>query len=243
MVRIWVICSIGLTIPSNFGLFAGGTTGILAGWGGTRSSGTQVYSTVLREVQIPILADATCSNYVTVFSPASEVCAGNIASGGVSSCQGDSGGPLFVWSGTSYVQGGIVSHAVGCALPGEPGVYADLTDSSIRAFISNKVGFSPSSTFTWGTYILSPGLSISYQVSQGLYAAYGFEPFGEIVQIRISLEDLGGDPDLFVYTTGNGTWSSGGIFNETITLFSNTDFSPSESFLILAYGYGTTINQ
>ncbi|XP_037525988.1 polyserase-2-like [Rhipicephalus sanguineus] len=44
---------------------------------------------------------------------------------GTDTCQGDSGGPLFAKSTSgTYVQVGVVSHGIGCAQEGAPGVYA-----------------------------------------------------------------------------------------------------------------------
>ncbi|KAL1484206.1 hypothetical protein MTO96_032692 [Rhipicephalus appendiculatus] len=44
---------------------------------------------------------------------------------GSDTCKGDSGGPLFAKSTNgTYVQVGIISHGIGCAQEGKPGVYA-----------------------------------------------------------------------------------------------------------------------
>ena len=45
--------------------------------------------------------------------------------GGADSCQGDSGGPLFVRS--TGIQVGITSWGYGCAAPGYPGVYTEVS--------------------------------------------------------------------------------------------------------------------
>lgn len=50
------------------------------------------------------------------------LCAGYLK-GGQDSCQGDSGGPL-VYMGKQI---GVVSWGKGCADPGYPGVYTDIT--------------------------------------------------------------------------------------------------------------------
>ncbi len=88
--------------------------------------------------------------------------------------------------------------------------------------------------------VLRPGLSVAGQVSKGTSEPYTFQQPGEIIQIRIILEDLGGDPDLYVNSTGNKKWSSAETGNEIITLSSSTDFGPSDRFTISAFGFGST---
>lgn len=58
------------------------------------------------------------------------ICAG-AKGGGVDSCQGDSGGPLTYFNastGSTYIIG-VVSWGIGCALPGQYGVYARVTSA------------------------------------------------------------------------------------------------------------------
>ncbi len=56
-------------------------------------------------------------------------------------CQGDSGGPLFTTdTGGGFVQMGVVSWGIGCALAEYPGVYAEVNNTSIRSFITTTAG-------------------------------------------------------------------------------------------------------
>ena len=66
------------------------------------------------------------------------ICAG-LYSGGLDGCQGDSGGPLVVIDeqSNSPVLAGVVSWGVGCARPGQFGVYADV--SAAREFINGVI--------------------------------------------------------------------------------------------------------
>jgi secreted trypsin-like serine protease len=95
------------------------------------------YSHVLREVQIPVVADDQCvSDYADKgggqISPGVMMCAGQP---GLDSCWGDSGGPLFAASQGGFIQVGIVSWGGGCAAPDRPGVYTRV--SAISDFIQS----------------------------------------------------------------------------------------------------------
>ena len=96
----------------------------------------------LREVEVPIVDDATCQSvYSPNFYEDSEFCAGE-ASGGVDSCQGDSGGPIVkivddaITTTTTLI--GVVSWGYGCADANHYGVYADVAyhDAWIRSYLS-----------------------------------------------------------------------------------------------------------
>lgn len=105
-----------------------GTTATVVGWGSTveQPSGRPPnYPPELRQVDVPILANAQCDqSYRGEITP-TMLCAG-YPEGGKDSCQGDSGGPLLVWDAATQMWqvAGIVSWGSGCALAGFPGVYA-----------------------------------------------------------------------------------------------------------------------
>jgi secreted trypsin-like serine protease len=98
----------------------------IAGWGGAREGGAQ--QRYLLKATVPFVSDATCqSNYGGGIIPAEEICAG-YAAGGVDTCQGDSGGPMFRRdSAGAWIQVGVVSWGEGCARPGKPGVYTEVS--------------------------------------------------------------------------------------------------------------------
>ena len=90
------------------------------GWGRTAELGAP--SRRLREVDVPIRADAECAAEVPDYRPGGMLCAG-YPQGGKDACEGDSGGPLTV-AGELV---GLVSYGRGCARPNQPGVYTRLS--------------------------------------------------------------------------------------------------------------------
>ena len=94
---------------------------------GTTIQGTWAPPAVLQQVVVDYVTDAACEkdykDYVIKFQSNSMMCA---AAPGKDACQGDSGGPLFFTDNGVHKQVGIVSWGDGCALPGNPGVYAKL---------------------------------------------------------------------------------------------------------------------
>ena len=106
----------------------------VAGWGAATEGGSQ--QRYLLKATVPYVDEATCAaqggDYANLI-PGAEICAGNLASGGVDTCQGDSGGPMFRRDNAgAWIQVGIVSWGVGCARPNAPGVY-----TRVSAFASD----------------------------------------------------------------------------------------------------------
>ncbi|MEV4945884.1 serine protease [Streptomyces sp. NPDC053755] len=98
----------------------------VAGWGATREGGAQ--QRYLRKATVPFVSDASCqASYGSDLVPSEELCAG-YNQGGVDTCQGDSGGPMFRRDNAgAWIQVGIVSWGEGCARPGYPGVYTEVS--------------------------------------------------------------------------------------------------------------------
>jgi secreted trypsin-like serine protease len=102
---------------------------------------------LLRQVELPIVADDVCSaaypkadnyGFPVGFDAATMICAG-FDGGGFDTCYGDSGGPLMaVTDDGEYVQVGVTSWGDGCARPGRPGVYGRM--SSLNGFIISRLG-------------------------------------------------------------------------------------------------------
>lgn len=103
--------------PLPLGAARPGAPATVLGWGRTGERATA--SPVLRAATVPVWADADCAQAYPQYNPATMLCAG-WPQGGVDTCQGDSGGPLV--SDGRLV--GVTSWGMGCARPGQPGVYA-----------------------------------------------------------------------------------------------------------------------
>ncbi|ROT74645.1 CUB-serine protease [Penaeus vannamei] len=100
-----------------------GRSATVTGWG-TLSSGGDT-SDVLMEVRVPTLSERECKESYQGYITANMFCAG-LPDGGKDSCQGDSGGPMVAPRQDDpqrYEQIGVVSWGIGCAEPGNPGVY------------------------------------------------------------------------------------------------------------------------
>lgn len=103
---------------------------VVSGWGYTKEGGD--LSDILQKVTVPIVSDEECRavyGYYRSGHPPhvydSMICAGTA---GLDSCSGDSGGPMTCTSGDSTYLCGIVSWGKGCARPGYPGVYTEVSN-------------------------------------------------------------------------------------------------------------------
>ncbi|KAA6222482.1 serine protease [Streptomyces albofaciens JCM 4342] len=99
----------------------------IAGWGADKEGGDQ--QRYLLKAKVPFVDDATCKKaYGDQLTPGEEICAGQLDTGGIDTCQGDSGGPMFRKDEAGqWLQVGIVSWGEGCARPGKPGVYTEVS--------------------------------------------------------------------------------------------------------------------
>ena len=104
-----------------------GYYGATAGWGALSEAGGFPFA-LHQASNLPVHSVSACSSsyYPNYFSWSYQFCAGPLT-GGVDSCQGDSGGPFVVNVGGAIRLLGVTSWGVGCARPGLPGAYADLS--------------------------------------------------------------------------------------------------------------------
>ncbi len=103
----------------------------VSGWGLTYYQGSP--SDVLREVNLPVISNNSCSSELRFNLPSSVVCGGG--AGGVSACNGDSGGPYAVKVGSDFYSIGTVSWGQGCR-----GATAFTRTTSYLDWIKQKTG-------------------------------------------------------------------------------------------------------
>jgi secreted trypsin-like serine protease len=140
------IAPVKLATAAQNNLEQPGRQATVAGWGNTiqqpppppttTSAPAPVYPNRMLEAQVPLVSDTQAQQTPNLnFVPRLMVAAG---SAGKDSCQGDSGGPMFARRAAGgYTQIGVTSYGLGCGAPGYPGVYAEVNNPSIRAFITN----------------------------------------------------------------------------------------------------------
>jgi len=100
---------------------------VVSGWGTTSSGG--ISQSWLQDTDVDVYPQGSCGDYPPGDITADMLCAG-YPEGGKDACQGDSGGPLVarqMADSDSYTLTGVVSWGYGCASPGLPGIYANVS--------------------------------------------------------------------------------------------------------------------
>lgn len=116
-------------LASNSSQFHNSTLCWATGWGRIGKDEPNTAFNSLQEVQIPVIGKKQCScNYLKV--PDANItdemiCAGQENKG---TCQGDSGGPLQCKQDSVWIQAGISSFGIPCALADFPEVYARVSE-------------------------------------------------------------------------------------------------------------------
>ncbi|XP_034717098.1 testisin isoform X2 [Etheostoma cragini] len=106
------------------------------GWGRLGKDEPQAAFDSLQEVQIPVIGEKQCNFTYQKHSKITDkmICAGQENKG---ACQGDSGGPLQCKQSSMWIQAGITSFGIPCALAGFPEVYARV--SEFQTWITDQV--------------------------------------------------------------------------------------------------------
>uniref|UniRef100_A0A8C5BGI9 Peptidase S1 domain-containing protein n=2 Tax=Gadus morhua TaxID=8049 RepID=A0A8C5BGI9_GADMO len=119
--------------------FPAGTGTWVTGWGTIGSGEPLPAPQRLQEVMVPVVSNQDCRTTYSILT-SNMICAG-LTDGGKDSCQGDSGGPMVYKNGSRWVEAGVVSFGIGCALADTPGVYARV--SEYQDWISRQISTSP----------------------------------------------------------------------------------------------------
>ncbi|XP_040885431.1 tryptase [Toxotes jaculatrix] len=125
-------------LASNSSQFYNSTLCWATGWGRIGKDEPLPASEPLQEVEIPVIGNKQCScNYRP--EPAANITGNMICAGqeNKGACQGDSGGPLQCKQGSAWIQAGITSFGVPCALADFPEVYARV--SQFQTWITDQV--------------------------------------------------------------------------------------------------------
>ncbi|PAA71212.1 hypothetical protein BOX15_Mlig019787g1 [Macrostomum lignano] len=109
----------------------------ISGWG---SVGDMQLPRNLMAANVPLIANARCNQLYPGRITDRMQCAG-FEAGGIDSCQGDSGGPLVCPIDGVYTLLGATSWGEGCAMPGSPGVYANIRN--LRDWIDETMRNNP----------------------------------------------------------------------------------------------------
>nr|AWU67093.1 putative trypsin [Crangon crangon]AWU67094.1 putative trypsin [Crangon crangon] len=101
---------------------------IISGWGTTTEGG--ISSKVLMKATLPIITDKACRVVYGESLEDTMICAG-LPEGGVGGCTADTGGPMVCYDVESPLDSpylaGIMSWSHGCARPGIPSVYCEVS--------------------------------------------------------------------------------------------------------------------
>jgi trypsin len=108
------------------GLSDPGTMATISGWGVTSEGGSSLPA-ILQFAEVPIVSDAEARAVYGEDAVADSMLAAGYDEGGVDTCQGDSGGPLVIEGPEGPLLAGITSWGNGCARPGTPGIYTEVS--------------------------------------------------------------------------------------------------------------------
>ncbi|XP_026548840.1 ovochymase-1 [Notechis scutatus] len=147
-----------ICLPHKEDVFEAGTLCVVSGWGKTSEAGS--LSSILQEVELPIIDSITCSELLKTLNlppgQRSMLCAG-FPDGGRDACKGDSGGPLACRKASGlWTLVGITSWGIGCGKGwltdkringsrGSPGIFSKVNE--LLDFITQHMTTEPGPSF------------------------------------------------------------------------------------------------
>ncbi|XP_033962108.1 serine protease 33-like isoform X1 [Pseudochaenichthys georgianus] len=143
----------------------------------------------LQEVRVPVVGNKECKCAYPYYDLTDNIICAGFRSGGNGSCEGDSGGPMMIEKGSVWVQSGVVSFAVGCALPDYLGVYVPV--SQFEDWIKNHTGSSKPGFVDYMSSGVDSDLDFvcptTYPTTQHLYTTEDGSVFGSGERVISSL--------------------------------------------------------
>ncbi|GAA6091448.1 vitamin K-dependent protein C-like [Tachysurus ichikawai] len=106
-------------------LHLNGTMTVVTGWG-KKNEGTQLYSTDLKHINVPLMDQSECAPHM-VNNLTNVLCASSIGSI-ENACQGDSGGPMMTLYRNTWFLIGLVSWGEGCGRTDKLGFYTKVSN-------------------------------------------------------------------------------------------------------------------
>lgn len=119
-----------ICLPDPYDNFVGQRCWV-TGWGKNAFGHQGEYQSVLKEVDLPVVANGACEHALrqTRLGAHYRLHAGFMCAGGEpgkDACEGDGGSPLVCDVAGVWKVAGLVSWGIGCGQPGVPGVYASV---------------------------------------------------------------------------------------------------------------------
>lgn len=123
-----------VTTSNEDSVAAPSTLARISGWGNTASEAetTDNFPSILQQADVNILDCTQSPSLYTSAEITDRMMCASASDFSRDTCSGDSGGPLVVANsdGTGFLQAGIVSWGVGCAVESYPGVYTRVSQFS-----------------------------------------------------------------------------------------------------------------
>jgi secreted trypsin-like serine protease len=161
----------------------------------------QVVDTKLHQVEVPLLDWQTCREvYNAIKQKVPNLSIGTIAAGNIcagfpegkkDACHGDSGGPLVARTADNlYVQVGVVSWGIGCAVAGVPGVYTRV--SAFESWVREQTAIQQDKPSTESQQAVDNAFGAENPAGLKVDFAQGTQVrVGQQVQFRVSAREAG----------------------------------------------------
>ncbi|XP_051958824.1 serine protease 27 [Xyrauchen texanus] len=156
-------------LASTGSVFHSATTCWASGWGNIAKDQYLPAPQALQEVEIPVVGNRQCTcqyNPIKNVGITSQmICAGRTGKG---ICQGDSGGPLQCKQGSVWIQAGISSFGIPCAMKNFPEVYSRVSEfntwvtGNVEGSSIGFVKFSSSGTDTDSSFTCSNAPTLKF---------------------------------------------------------------------------------